>query len=527
MRMAMLGLIGSGLVLAFIFLAMRMTSPVLSPLYSNLSPDDSAVIATELGAMGVEFEVASSGSQILVKSPDVLRVRMALAQKGLPSKGSIVGYEIFDKDSALGTSNFVLNINMLRALEGELGRTISSMSSIKSARVHLVIPKRELFRKEQIEPTASVVLTLNNRTDMPKNETDSIKHLVSAAVPGLKLSRVTIVDNTGRLLARGASESDGVDGMSPGNTDEYRVNLEERMRKTIENMLEQAVGVGNVNAQVAAEIGFDRVVTNTEEFNPDGAVPRSTQSTSETASSAEGGGGTVGVANNLPDGQAAGAGGGTGSTNEKLDETTNYEISKTVTNKISEIGMVKKLSVAVLVDGKYNVTKDEEGKETRTYVPRTDEELDQLNTLVRTAIGFDEKRGDRVQVTNMQFDDTVDNLTVEEGAFDWLKRDLQGILKTVMVGVVAILAIMLVIRPLVNRAFEISPADLEAEAARAVPAAGGGGGGYSGSLESEEINLDVIQSKLDSTPTRRVNDLMENNPEETLAVIRTWLSEKS
>ncbi len=528
MRLMTMALVGTGLIVAFLFLAMRMTSPVLSPLYSNLSPDDSAVIATELGAMGVEFDVASSGSQILVKSSDVLRVRMALAQKGLPSKGSIVGYEIFDKDSALGTSNFVLNVNLLRALEGELGRTITALSSIKAARVHLVIPKYDLFRKDQVEPSASVVLTLNNRTEVPKNETSAIKHLISSGVPGLKPSKVTIVDNTGRLLARGETGEDA-EGMSASNAEEYNVNVENHIRKTVEEMLEQTVGIGKVIAQVSADISFDRVNSNSEEFNPDGQVARSVQNSSETDSSSEGGaGGAVSVATNLPEAKGSKGESGNASSNQKTDETTNFEISKTVTSKVSEVGTVKKLSVAVLVDGKYDITKDADGVETRKYIPRTDEELEQLKTLVRTAIGFNAERGDKVEVINMPFNNMVDNVAAQEGTFDWLKRDLQGILKTVMVGIVAILAILLVIRPLVNRAFEISPADLEAASAQQAAGAGAGGGmSFAGPLESEEINLDVIQSRVDSTPTRRVNELMENNPEETLSVIRTWLTEKS
>src|SRR5690606_12345342 len=165
-------------------------------------------------------------------------------------------------------------------------------------------------------------------------------------------------------------------------------------------------------------------------------------------------GGTVGVSENLPEGQAAQTNTAAGSNAEKIDETTNFEISKTITSKISEVGTIRKLSVAVLVDGKYTTTTDADGNETRNYVPRTDEEIDQLNTLVRTAIGFNAERGDTVQVINMQFEETLDQFEEKEGAFDWLKRDLQGILKPVMVGIVAILAIMLVIRPLVNRAFE-------------------------------------------------------------------------
>ena len=524
-RLITLSIVGISLLLVFTFLSIRITTPVLSPLYTNLSADDSAVIVTELGAMGVEFDVSNSGSEILVQSSDVLRVRMTLAQKGLPSKGSIVGYEIFDQEKTMGTSNFVLNVNLLRALEGELGRTISALESIKSARVHLVMPKRDLFRKERIQPTASVILTLNNRTDVPKEETGSIKPLVGSAVPGLKTSHITIVDNTGRLLARGGIEDDeDTESVSASNAEEFRANFENRIAKKIEHLLEQAVGIGNIQAKVSAELAFDRITVSAEEFDPDGQVPRSIQSNSEITTSADGGGGTVSVSNNLPNASEGVSSSSTSSESEILEEITNFEISKKVTSKISEVGTIQKLSVAVLVDGTYRTEiNEEDDSEERIYVPRSDEELDQLNTLVQTAIGYNAERGDTVQVINMQFNDRMDNLMIEEGAFDWLKRDLDSILKTIMVGIVAILAIMLVIRPLVNRAFDISQADIEAEATaqqaamvEMQPMA---------PIENEDINLDIIQTKVDSTPTKKVNDLMDNNPEETLSVIRNWLTE--
>lgn len=517
MRVVTLSVVGVLLFAAFGFLALRLTSPVMSPLYTNLSVEDAGAIAAELGAMGVDFQVAANGSQILVQSSEILNVRMALAQKGLPNKGSIVGYEIFDKDTPLGTSNFVMNVNLIRALEGELGRTIGSLGSIKSARVHLVVPKPGVFEKGRLDSSASVVLTLNNITNFPKNEADAVKHLVASAVPGLKSSRVTIVDNAGNILARGTAQEEeegGASGITASNAEEFRGGYEQKLKKTIESLLEQTVGIGRVKAQVTAEIGFDRIVTNKEEYDPDGQVARSIETSEEIASASEGGGGDVSVANNLPGGAAGGAGGAQNDT-QKTDSVTNFEISKTITNHISEVGSVKRVSVAVLVDGKYEVNAETQEKK---YVPRTDEEIDRLRALVQSAIGFDAKRGDVIEISNMQFSDETGLFITEEGAFDWLKRDLDSILKTVVVGIVAILAIMLVIRPLVNRAFEITHSDIEAESTAASGAT---------SAPVEEIDLDIIQSKVDSSPARKVNDLVQSNPEETLAVIRGWLSQKA
>lgn len=526
-RYLMLTIVGVSLLVVFSFLSYRLSEPVMSTLYSNLSAEDSAAVVTELGALGVKFEMKSGGSEILVQSPDVLRVRMQLAQKGLPGKASIVGYEIFDKQSMLGTSDFVMNVNLIRALEGELARTIASLNSIKSARVHLVIPRKDVFKKNNFEPTASVVLTLNNRLDVPREEAQAVRHIVSAAVPGLSPSKITIVDNNGKLLAKARSEDE--ESNSSADTADYKFQLEERYRNQINNMVEQVVGPGKVDTQISVDVSFIRTSEVSEKYDPDGSVPRSTQ-TSETVSSAtNSGGGEVSVANELT-GQAGGGGGGN-ENNQKTDEVTNYEISKTVTNKVDNGGTLKKISVAVLVDGSYS--KDSNGND--VYAPRSEEQLDQIKTLVKSAIGYDETRGDKVDVVNIQFSNSNSELIPQEGPLDWLKRDLDSIIKTFVLGVVAILTIILVVRPLVNKAFDVNASDIEAqeikniantEAFSQASAAISGAAGNS-PLENEgpQINLDVIQSKIDYSPTQKVNDLIDNNPEETLSIIRSWLAE--
>jgi flagellar M-ring protein FliF len=527
-RYVTLGVTAVLLLTIFGFLSLRLTSPVMSTLYSNLSQDDSSSVVTELGALGVKFDVGSGGSEILVESAEVLKVRMMLAEKGLPSRGSVVGYEIFDKESALGTSNFVLNVNLIRALEGELSRTIGSLSSIKSARVHIVMPNKNAFERKLIEPSASVVITLNNRLDVPKEEAVAVRHLVSSSVPGLKPSRVTIVDSNGKVLAKAKSDDDeGEMGTAAGAAD-YKTQTEERYRKMVNNLLEEAVGSGKVDAQVSVELSFDKVTTSSEVYDPDGAVVRSTQTSEESNKAKGGAGGDVSVANELT-GDAAAAGGGSSEDAAKTNETTNFEISKTITNKVSEVGTVKRLSIAVLVDGVY--TKDADGKD--VYNPRTDEEMDKIRSLVQSAVGYKADRGDTVSVVNMQFNRNLSELISQEGPMDWLKRDLDSIIKTVVVGIVAILGIMLVIRPLVNKAFDLSSVDLQeeelkmmaaAEQAAAISASSGMSGG-GGSGVDDKINLDMIQTKVDNTPTKRVNDLIDNNPEETLSVIRSWMAQ--
>ncbi|MCB2082193.1 MAG: flagellar M-ring protein FliF [Rickettsiales bacterium] len=527
-RLALLGLGAAVFIIIFGFLSTRLTEPVLSPLYSQLETDDATAIVAELGAMGVKFSVATNGTEILVPSSDVLNLRMALAEKGLPARGSIVGYEIFDKSESLGTSNFVHNVNYIRALEGELGRTIKSFNSIRDARVHLVVPKRQLFRAQDTEPSASVVLTLNGRQAVSSEQIASIRNLIATAVPGLKLKHITVVDNSGKLLARGASdEEDEAGGVSASNADEYRRNFETRLKQAVEQLVEKTVGPDSVRAEVTAEIAFDRVVTNAEVYDPEGQVVRSVQTSTATENSQDRQDQPVSVLANLPGPGVNDTGAASSNNVEKVDEITNFEISKTITNRVSEVGNIKRLSVAVLVDGKYETGADG----TTTYINRTDEEIDRIRTLVSSAIGYDGNRGDQLEIVNMQFQNSLRDNIEEPGPLDFLKNDLDSIIKTLVMGAVAILAILLVIRPLVNRAFDVSTADLEGTGSGMLPggelgmlpgegnmALLGGGGGEEG-----EINVDEIQSRVNSSSTQKVNDLVTNNPEATLSLIRSWL----
>jgi flagellar M-ring protein FliF len=482
--------------------------------------------------MNIPYKVGVGGTQILVPSAEVARLRLTLAKNGLPSKGSIVGYEIFDKSETLGTSSFVHNVNLIRALEGELGRTISSLDFVTTTRVHLVIPRRQIFNREKITPTASVVLTLKDKgRKLNGEETKSISNLVATAVPGLDLSQITIIDSNGKLLARGAEEDDGMGGGSSlsNNAEEYRINFENRTKRQIEKLLEQSIGPGRVRAEITADISFDRITTNSEVYDPDGQVVRSTQTSEEKEQSADRSN-TVSVANNLPESLGSEtSGGGVTDSAERLNETTNYEISKTITNHIREVGIIERVSVAVLVDGTYAA--DDEGSNT-IYQPRSDEELEKIRSLVRSAIGFDEERGDSIEVVNMRFSREQDDFIEEEEPFDWLKRDLHNILKTLVIGVVAVLVILLVIRPLVNRAFEMSASssdddELEALLSAQKPAAAAPTGGPEEEpFEDEVIDVEQIQTKMRSSVVKRVNEVVESNPDETLAVMRNWLNQK-
>ena len=512
----------------FIFISTRVGTPMMAPLYSGLDMKDSAQIVEQLEKSGIPYEISAGGAQILVPSDQALRLRMSMAQQGLPNSGSVVGYEIFDRDAVLGTSNFVHSVNMLRALEGELARTISSFQKVDNARVHLVLPKRELFTRERQKTSASVALTLRGVNELSKSEVAAIRNLVSSAVPELAVNEVTVVDSKGKMLARGGSEDDL--GMMADTAAEYRVAYERRTRDQVESMLENILGYGRVRAEVTADINFDRIVTNSETFDPEGQVARSVQSTEETESNREKDQQeNVSVGNQLPDATVDNAGTSNESNRSLVDEITNYEISKVVENHIRETGNVNRLSVAVLVDGTYST--DEEGNQ--IYQPRSEEELAKIATLVRSSVGFDVDRGDNIEVVNMQFSERP--VTGEaDGPVEWLKQDLQGIIQTLVIGIVAILAILLIIRPIVNRVIEVSSQthedDEEEALADHLALLGPDLTALTDQREHEEeemINIEHIQGKVRSSAVKRVQDILENNPDEALGALRRWMEQRN
>lgn len=531
--------IGVAMLGFFVFLSLRITSPALATIYNGLTLQDSAKIVSELEKQGVPYEIRGNGAEILVPSDKMLRLRMSMAEVGLPTGGSIVGYEIFDKSEALGTTNAVMNINMLRALEGELARTISSFSQVEKARVHLVMPKHELFNRDKQDASASVALKLRGAGELTKQEVTAITHFVAAAVPGLRPSRITVVDSYGRLLAKGGDENSA--DATTSAAEEHKTAFEHRMIDTVERLVEQTVGPGKVKVQVSADMDFDRTVTNTETYDPDGQVARSTQSTTEKEDAADKqAGGSVSVANNLPNKAAAGEGDmGSKRLAQKNDETTNYEISKTVKNHVSEGGKVKKLSVAVLVDGNYTKDKDEN----QVYSPRLDEELKKIETLVKSAIGFDEKRGDTVQVVNMRFT-TIESTLETISFFERFRHQMEGIIQTLIIASVALFAILVVLRPAILHLIKTvtpsseraqqelaaiaGPAGLAQVRLPGMPGSGGGGGGMAGAMQQDEdedsmLSLDNISGRVKSSSIRKINEFIDKHPEEAMGVVRQWL----
>lgn len=527
-RLAVMGGVLIFLVGFFIFLTTRLAGPQMALLYADLEEGDSSGIIAQLNTLNVPFELRKGGKEIFVPDDRVGQIRMSMADKGLPTGGSL-GYKLFDDAGSLGTTDFVQNVTLVRALEGELARSVRTIESVKSARIHLVLPKRELFSRQRQEPSASVVLRMKGSTRLDRNQVQAVQHMVAAAVPGLTPQRISIIDDKGALLARGFEDANSEEFAS-AKADERRLAYEGRLRRTIEEMVEQTVGFGKVRAQVAVDMDFDHITTNEETYNPDGQVARSVQTVESTASAREqDANSAVSVATNLPDAQTAG-GGAAGSTNAetRTEEMTNFEISKKITSHVRETGSVKKLSISVLVDGTY--VPDADGK--RSYKPRPDPEMELLATLVKGAVGFSADRGDVVEVINMPFAQHEDYIEEKLDLFFGLqKNDLLRMAEILVLSIVAILVILLVVRPLLARAFEAMPSAMsqaEALLAEHKPQLAGPGVPMPSEISDEPefdemIDLDRVEGRVRASSVKKVGEIVDKHPGEALSIVRNWM----
>lgn len=430
----------------FTFLGYRALQSPYTLLFSGLETADAQDIVSRLEAMNVPFKLSDRGDAILVPGDRALRLRMTLAEEGMPG-GAVVGYEIFDQSDAFGTTDFLSNLNLKRALEGELSRTISAMRDVRSARVHLVQPERVLFQRTQTSPTASVFLSLRRAGDLPQRSIAAIRHLVAAAVPGLDPAQIAVLDDNGTLLARSGDGNDPT--MVLEDTEQHRHAFEERLRTKIVALLERSVGPGRADAMVTAELDYDEITTTQEIFDPDGQVARSVQTVEEEADLNERDPqNDVGVANNLPnpDGQDGDAA-TTQENTARTEETVNYEISRTVRNQLRRGGGIQRISIAVQVDGRYETADDG----TITYLPRNQDELDDLETLIRSAAGLSDERGDTISILNRQFVQPDLGPEIEEPFLGLQHADYLRLSEIGMIALVALLVLFLGIRPLINR----------------------------------------------------------------------------
>lgn len=496
-------------------------------LFSDVSLEEAGQITAKLETAKIDYELTGGGSTIMVPRSKVMEARMLVSEDGLLSRGS-VGYEIFDRQDALGATQFQQNINRLRALEGELARTIVSLDGVEKARVHLVMPERQLFERTAQQPSASIVLTLNG--DIGGGQVRAVRNLVASAVPGLSPQRVTVLDNSGRMLAAGDSESDSA---AVESGDARQAGVEERIRKTVQDILDGVVGPGASRVQVSAEMDFNRIEQESVTYDPEGRVLRSSQSVEESSNASDAEEGSAASSSrNVPDGANAAGGAGSNEASNRTEETQNFEISSTRKKEIIEGGRVRRLSVSVAVDGV--TTPAAEGQEAQ-WAPRDAAEMERITALVRAAVGFDEARGDRVEVVNVRLTkpEAAGAEAAEPGLFDFQRSDVMRGVEILAALIASLALVFFVLRPLISGL--VRPA--AAVAGQAAIAGGGAAGtaiagGVGGDLaalpppEPSAISADLqrFKGEVKASSIKQVAEIVEQHPEESAAILRGWLS---
>lgn len=548
-RLAAMGVVVGGLILFFMFLSTRLGTAPQSILFTDLELAEAAEITEQLRTMQTPFKVSADGRTIFAPTDQLATLRMQFAAEGI---GGSLGYEILDRQDPLGTTSFMQQINHRRAIEGELARTIQSINTVREARVHLVMPERALFAQEQTPPSASVVLRTKSGR-LSAQQVRSIRQLIAASVPDLAPERISVVDQFGTLLARIDESSDAA---SMSTMHERQTTIQSGIERQIEDLLERTVGPGRVRAEVAVTLNNERVSTQSEVFDPEAQVVVSSSLTERQSAESETEGGDVTVANNLPDGDA-GAADSQSASNSETQETTNFQNSRTKTTRVKEIGSIERISVAVLVDGVYTTTGDDQ----KEYTPRSDAELQQMERLVKSAIGFNEDRGDSIEIANMQF--AVQEIEGElSQAESLLGIDLTAFEKTAeiaVLGIVSILVLFLVVRPIVKKVIEAAPIEQAAparpelgmedrpqlpspqnseitpellsraaegddEAADIIAAARIEASETVKNLGIDaEIDVAQVEGRLKGSALKKVGGIINKHPDESAAIVRQWL----
>ncbi len=537
-RLAALAGVALGMLALFALLALRGGSEPMALLYGDLDLRDSAQMIEQLNRQHIAYRVTGGGTQVLVPADLVAQARVGLAKDGLPSGGS-VGYEIFDRSDGLAATEFQQQINETRALEGELDRTIRAINGVRAVRVHLVLPRREPFARDRQDAQASVLLTMNGAARLDREGIQAILNLVAAAVPGLRPKNIAVVDSRGDLLAR-AGEPTGSTSEAL-TTEEVRRATELRLSRAVEEMLEKSLGPGRVRAEATVRMSFDHVKQTEERYDPDGQVTRSSQSVNSTSRTTEPNS-AVTAQNNLPNADAGTN--PTGTQEARQEETTNFEIGKTVRTLIQDQPQIDRVSLAVMVDG--TTTTGPDGK--TTWQPRSAEELARITTLVKTAIGYDAKRGDQVEVVSMRFvteDPPPAAAPPRLFGLGLEQASLLHLAETGLIGLIGLLALLLVLRPMVVRLTTLAPDRLAGGSGPLAlglpgPSAAGtsvsaeaalsasGTSAVAGLLEDESmVSIAQIEGQLRASSVRRISELADRHPDETLSILRGWMAQEN
>lgn len=478
------------------------------PLFANLTTEDAGEIVKKLKDQKVPYKISADGKAVMVPADKVYDLRLTLASEGLPQGGGI-GFEIFDRKN-FGMTEFVQKLNYQRALQGELARTISQLAGVEAARVHLAIPEKSLFAENEKPPSASIVLKMKSNKMLRENDVQGIVHLVASSIEGMAPEQVTVLDGRGKVLTRG--EPSDPAGKLTGTMQETQRAYEKNLEDRLQTLLDKVVGSGKSVARVTAIFDFRQVEKYEEKYDPDSAAVRSEQRSEEQNAGSTVAAGVPGVQTNL--GRVAPGAGGTVGGGSKTDETLNYEVSRSTARTIEPVGTLAKVSVAILVDGKYEApapAKEGEAANAK-YLPRTPEELQKIESLVKSAVGFNPERGDQVTVANIPFQETEDVLGE---SVKWYMAPVFGaLLKNLMIGLGFLALLFLVIKPLLATIKSTSSTE-----------------GFEPLQEAEDQMKQLLAAQRAQLTAQSANQMeliekVKQEPYQASQVIKTWIESK-
>lgn len=517
-RLAVLALVGITVFATVGLSGYYLSRPDFETLYSGLNAQDVSRIGAALKEAGITFDVNASGTSVLVRRGQTTQARMLLAEKGLPSNAN-AGYELFDKLGSMGLTSFMQEITRVRALEGEMARTIQGMRGVKAARVHIVLPDNGSFRRTRQPPSASVIVRTEQANDF--SAAPAIRHLVAAAVPGMTVDQVTVLSTDGTILASGGDQANA----TPAKTMSLEKAVARELQENIAKTLAPYLGFNNFEISVAARLNTDRRQINETAFNPESRVERSVRVVKETGNQQNTNSRTaVGVEQNVPAEQTATASSGDQSkrSNERREELTNYEVSSKTISTVSEGYKVEQLTVAVVINRKRLLAALGEGAGQEAI----DKQIKEVERLIETAAGIDAKRGDRVTVAALEFQQGNQLEPVAgPSILEQLLGHVGSIVNALAILGVSALLIWFGLRPATKALLEAKVrepepvARLQAEpqsaaTASAAPAVTGEG--------APNLIADLTE-KLGRTPLKRLEQMIDYDEEQAAAILKQWM----
>lgn len=515
---ALLAIAGFGISIA--------TAPQYRALSADLTASNAAEIVRTLESAGYEPRLSVDGTMISLPEQDLARARMSLAEAGLPAAG-IAGWELFDDQSGIGMNSFMQKVSRLRAMEGELSRSVQTLDTVEAARVHLVLPERETFSQDRPQPSASVIVRMRRGLPMQRSQAIAVRNLIAASVPGLSPEKVTVLSTSGETILAEESENSG-EGLST-----KRSAIEARLARNIESIISARVGAGNVRVQVAADLEESRQVVVQQSFNPDEKVARTQSSTSEQSEGSDGGHGGVDVANNMPGVElgAGGAGGSRESKSRSQDETT-FEIGSTRSERVTEAGGIKRLTVAVIINGTVV-----DGQ----YTDRSADELESLSSLAMSAVGIDPERGDVVTVKSLQFVESADLLAEGEPASAMellIAQNFTSILRGVIAIIVIAMVMIFGVRPFLRKIGSDEEATLANEADDITTQASDNTDEMEKTAESDAsrpseendpssfVTIESVRGGILRSYVDQLEHLVDKDPETSIRTLRSWINKR-